>query len=140
MWSLSQNSKKLLLTWRGTTAQTGHNDFAVRDIESSESFIATSEVGAHLCVTTGCHIYGHYTAKRKRLLREAFVVDEVGIRARHVSIGYGYAQHADSKWCDDLCLRCHSCLVLEGRDQPDGIALSYGASIALGSRTALAAP
>lgn len=74
-----------------------------------------------------------YSAARKMLLREAFVMEEVKIFSSPVFVGYGYVLHAGREWRGEHCIRHHSNLIRMNHDLADAIAFAYGDSIPLGA-------
>lgn len=130
--SLHRTGGRPLLTRRSAAAHAGHSDFAVRDKESSRPFCnATGKVSSHLYVTPGSHLYVHYSAGRKKLLREAFVMKELETPPRSVSAGHGHLQHAGSGRRVEKVIRCHSYPSPESKDLPDAIPFSYRAIVLL---------
>lgn len=86
--------------------QTGHSDLAVMDGESPRCFsIDTEEVNAHFYVTSSFHLYVQHSGARKRLFKEAFVMDEVKIPPFFVIVGHGYVEHAGRDWRGEHCIR-----------------------------------
>lgn len=97
--SFPKSGRKLLLTGLGAEAQTGLNDFGVRNGDSpGYFFLVTGELSAHLHVTPGSPLYVHYKGARKKLFREAFATEEVEIPPTTVFVAHGYVQDADSEW------------------------------------------
>lgn len=75
--SPSKTGGKLLPTERGAEAQTKHNDFGVTDGEPVRYiFTATGEVSTHHYVTPRSLLHVHYSGERKKLFREAFVMEK----------------------------------------------------------------
>lgn len=135
--SLSKPGGSLLLMERGAKAQAGHNGFGVRDGVSPEYlFTVTGEVSAHCCVTPGLCLHVHCGTAQKKVLSEAFLMDELEVPLTSDFAGPGYVQHSGSKWRGDHCNLYHSYLFLENHSLPDAIEFAYDDSTALGSKRA----
>lgn len=83
------------MTVRGLEAQTRHSYFAVWNGESAVLFFfATSELIAHLYVTSGLHLFVRYRCVRKKLSAKTFVTEKVEIPPIYDFVGLGNVQHA----------------------------------------------
>lgn len=96
--------------------------------------VDTGEVSAHRYVTSRSRLYVQYSGTRKKLLREAFVMDEVRATPTSVFVGQGCVQHASSEWRRRHCDRYHSYLMPKTHGLPDAVAFAYEDAIVLGSQ------
>lgn len=120
---------------RGSVTQTGRNYFFVRDDESPGYFFtATTEVSAHLLVTWGSHLYVNYSSAQKKLVKNAFLIEEVNISPTCVHVGHGYVPQTGSVSRGERCVWYHSYLLQKNHDLPSEIAFPYGTSTALRSK------
>lgn len=133
----SQNWSKTAADGGIDKAQTGHNNFAVRDGESpAYFFIATSEVRAHLDATLGLRLYTHYSDAREKLLTKALVMEKVEILPTSVFVGHGYVPPAGTEWGGEHFIRHYSYLALDNRDLSGAVAFAFEQSIRLGPKKA----
>lgn len=97
--SFSKTSERLLLTKRNADAQTGQNDFAVRERKfPGYFFTVTVELRAHLYFTPGSSLHVHHSRALKKPLRETFVMEETETMPTSVFVGHEFVQPAGSKW------------------------------------------
>lgn len=110
--NLSKTGQRLLLMGWGAAEQMGSYDFVVRDrVSPGYIFIVTSESSLYFHNTTGSHLYGLYISARKKLRREALVIETVKIPPRSVSDGHGHVQLAGNGWRSKYYIRHHSYLI-----------------------------
>lgn len=132
---LPKTDERLLLTKRGAAAQAEQDSFVVKGGESLRYlFTTTVEVIAYLYVTPELHLYVHYTGVRKKLLREAFLMEEVEILPNSVFVGHGYVHHAGSEWSEDHCIQYYGYLNPKNHNLADAIAFLCKHRNALGSK------
>lgn len=133
--SLSTNDGRVLLKWLGEKAQEGQNYLVVTDEKSQGSFfIVTAEVSTPLYVTSGLQLYVQLSCARKKLLREASVLEEARSPPISAFIGHGYAQHAGRKWREEHCVPYHSFLIPKNYDLLDAKAFAHEDSTFWSSR------
>lgn len=119
----SKTGGRLLLTRCGAEAQTRHNDLVVTVGERPGYFsVSSSQKRAHFDVTSGLHLYVHYSSAGKKLWAEAFMMGEVQIPPTSFLVGHGYLQYAGSQRRREHSIRYHSCLTPESYDLPNAVA------------------
>lgn len=98
-YSLSRTRGRLLLTRPVAMAETGQNDYVIRDGESpGYYFTVTSEESAHLYVVPGSNFYVKYSGARKKTKREGFVIEEMETILTCVLLSHEYVQNAGAEW------------------------------------------
>lgn len=88
-------------------------------------------MSAHLNVTLGFHLYVQHSAARKKLLKDASVIQAVEITPEFVFAGHGSVQHDSNESHGEQCIRYDSYLIPENHDLSDAIKFAYGGSTAL---------
>lgn len=131
-FSLPRPGEKLLLIERSVELQKAHNELVVKAGESpGQFFIFTGRVHAHLYASPGSRLYFHYSGAQEKLLKEAFVRENVEIPPTTVFVSHGYVQHEGSEWRGQHCNGHHDYPVLESHEPPDAITFAYGEGVAL---------
>lgn len=130
--SLLTTGKRLWLAERGAEAQTG-TKISLPGIKSRRGFVVTVELSAHHYFIPGSHLSVRYCDERKKLWKEAFVMEEVENPQTSGFVRHDYVLHAGSGWRGEHCIQCHSYLILESHILLDARAFAYRDCIALGS-------
>lgn len=131
--NLSKISGRRLLTGRRAEAQTGHNNFVVKNGQSPRCFVTvTNEASAHLCVTLSSYICVHFSDARKKLLRKGVVMEEIGASPSFVVVGRRYVQQAGCEWRRGHRIRYHSYLTPDSHGLPNAVTFGNEDKIAFG--------
>ena len=119
---------RLLFTGKDCHAQTGHNDFFLREHHQiSDCFcILTGQEEVSLWVTDHSHTFIFYPEKTKKELIERLRMKRVTIPGNSVFFGHGYLHHAGDKYLGSHCLRYHTYFRPEKVEIPNAVMFNHG--------------